>query len=128
MRLTIKSAMIFALVYIACMIPTYILPYFGSNSIMMNGFMAATHHVSPALLLHLGFMLALVAIGWGRGAALDKRWLVIFPILATLFDLVPTLSVIPLVPTTMHLLLLILGVSSKKQDMQNQCLSAQVPY
>jgi hypothetical protein len=37
-------------------------------------------------------------------------WLVIFPILAAVFDLFPGLSAIPLIPTVMHLLAIILGV------------------
>ena len=62
---------------------------------------------------HLGSMLVLIAITWFRGNLVDKKWLVVFPILATVFDFVPTLNFIPLVPTVMHLLAIIMGVSAK---------------
>ena len=39
---------------------------------------------------------------------------IVVPILATVFDLVPGLSAIPLVPTVMHLLAIILGVVGVK--------------
>ena len=84
----IKSTSIFVTAYIICMIPTYILPYFGSNSAVING-VAAAHIINPWMIIHLAFLASLIAMTWSRGKALDKSWLVIFPILATAFDFVP---------------------------------------
>lgn len=64
--------------------------------------------------LHMGSMLVLCFLCWVRGAYVDKAWLVVFPILAIVFDFVPGLSLIPLVPTVMHLLAIILGVVGAK--------------
>jgi len=55
-------------------------------------------------------MLILCFLCWIRGAYVAKTWLVIFPILALVFDFAPGLSLIPMIPTVMHLLAIILGV------------------
>lgn len=55
-------------------------------------------------------MLILCFLCWIRGAFVGKVWLVIFPILAMVFDLIPGLSAIPLIPTVINLLAIILVV------------------
>ncbi len=106
-----RNTATFVIAYILLMIPTYILPYFGSNSFAVNALLAAsTHWINPLFIVHLLFLLSLVGITWLRGSALDKKWVVIFPVLALIFDLTPGLSLIILVPTVMHLLAIILGV------------------
>ena len=105
----------FVLLYIVFMIPTYVLPYLGSNSSVLNtAGQASGAGMNPLLWLHLGALIALIVITFFRGTLVDKKWLVIFPILATVFDLVPVLSFIPLVPTVMHLCAIIMGVASQK--------------
>ena len=108
------NAVVFVPLYLVFMIPTYYLPYKGSNSAVI-GAIAATAEagINPYFWLHLAALLALVVIAWFRGVLIDKKWLLIFPLLATVFDLTPLLSSIPLVPTVMHLLAIILGVASK---------------
>ena len=101
----------FVVLYTVFMIPTYLLPYFGSNSALLGATLAAGDAgVYPLFWLHLGSLLALIVITWFRGAFVDKKWLVVFPVLGAVFDLVPTLNFIPLVPTVMHLLAIIFGV------------------
>jgi hypothetical protein len=101
----------FVLLYILLMFPTYILPYFGSNSSALNALGAAVGTgFSPAFYWHLIALAGLVVITWFRSTYISKKWLVVFPILAAVFDMVPGFSVIPLVPTIMHLLAIILGV------------------
>ena len=108
------NAIVFVALYLVLMIPTYYLPYKGSNSAVMGAIMASAEAgINPYFWLHLAALLALVVITWLRGALIDKKWLLIFPLLATVFDLAPLLSSIPLVPTVMHLLAIILGVSLK---------------
>lgn len=107
----IGNGVVFVLVYILGMIPTYILPYVGSNSSVGYAASAAVGGgSSPAFLAHLGCLLLLITITWFRGSFINKRWLIIFPVLAAAFDLIPGLSSIPFVPTVMHLLAVILGV------------------
>jgi hypothetical protein len=107
---------IFVGLYLVFMIPTYILPYMGSNSSIINAAGAANGiGMNPVFWLHLASLIILVILVWFRGINIDKKWLLIFPILALVFDLVPGLSSIPLVPTVMHLLAIILGVVGAKQ-------------
>ena len=109
------NAIVFVILYILFMLPTYYLPYLGSNSAVLNTAGEATNNgLSPALGLHVGSLIILIAIAWFRGSFIDKKWLIIFPILATIFDLGPGLSAIPFVPTVMHLFAIIQGVSGGK--------------
>ena len=108
------NAVVFVALYLVFMIPTYYLPYKGSNSAVIGAIRASAEAgINPYFWLHLAALLALVVITWFRGVLIDKKWLLIFPLLAAVFDLAPLLSVIPLVPTVMHLLAIILGVALK---------------
>ncbi len=106
------NILVFVTLYILFMIPTYLLPYLGSNSIV-TGVLAADGVVNPTLWLHLGALVALVFVAWFRGLALGKGWLVTFPILAGIFDFIPILNWLPLVPTVFHLVTIIVGVTSQ---------------
>jgi len=55
-------------------------------------------------------MLILCLVARVRGICIGKNWLVIFPALAIVFDFVPGLNSIPLIPTIMHLLAITMGV------------------
>lgn len=124
LKKTLLNPVSFVIIYIVLMIPTYILPYFGSNSYAAQGLNAAlgaaTHSNGVGLhflfIIHALFLLGLAVITFFRGASIDKKWLVIFPILALVFDMAPGINNIPMIPTVMHLLAIILGVvGSKKQ-------------
>mgnify|MGYP003395355054 CR=1 FL=1 len=105
------NTVVFVVLYILFMLPTYYLPYLGSNSFVLNAVgVAAGAGISPAFWPHLGSLIVLIVVTWFRGSFVGKSWLVLFPILAAVFDLIPGLSSIPLVPTAMHLLAIILGV------------------
>ena len=108
----IGNAPVFVIAYIIFMLPTYYLPYVGSNSAVIGALGAAAGAgVNPAFWIHIGAMLVLCFLCWVRGAYVGKSWLIVFPILAIVFDFVPGLSAIPLIPTVMHLLAIILGVA-----------------
>ena len=110
------SSVVFVILYVLFMLFTYYLPYLGSNSAVVGALGAAGEsvYISPAFWAHLGSLVMLIVITWFRGALIDKKWLIIFPIVATVFDLAPALNLIPLVPTVMHLLAIILGVAGAK--------------
>ena len=109
------NAVVFVVLYVLFMIPTYVLPYLGSNSAVFAGALAAADRgINPAFWAHLAALIALIVFTWFRGALVDRKWLLIFPVLAAVFDLTPGLSVIPLVPTVMHLLAIILAVTVKE--------------
>jgi CHASE2 domain-containing sensor protein len=111
----------FVILYLLLMFPTYVLPYFGSNSAVVNAGLAAAdaaagggNGLNILMFAHLACLGGMVLITWLRGAVVGKGWLVIFPILASVFDMVPGLNWIPLVPTAMHLAAIIVGVSSQQ--------------
>lgn len=105
------NAPVFVVAYIIFMLPTYFLPYVGSNSFVLQGLSAAVKGELVILfLLHLGSMLILCFLCWVRGEYVNKKGLLILPVLAIVFDFVPGLSLIPMIPTMMHLLAMILGV------------------
>jgi hypothetical protein len=111
MKKILGNPAIFAALYLVFMVPTYMLPYMGSNSSVLNASgVSAGVGMNPLFWLHLFALAVLIALAWFRGGNVAKVWLVIFPILALVFDLVPGLSSIPLVPTVMHLFAIILGV------------------
>lgn len=100
----------FVVGYLIFMVPTYVLPYIGSNSAIVGAIGAAFgHSFTPQFWLHLWCLVMLVLVTSIRARNIGKSWLMIFPVTAGFFDLVPGLSMIPLVPTVMHLLALILG-------------------
>ena len=118
LKKALGNAPVFVVAYIIFMLPTYFLPYGGSNSSILHGMDAAvgSKALNVAFWLHIGSMLILCFLCWVRGAYVAKGWLIIFPILAIVFDFVPGLSAIPLNPTIMHLLAIILGVVGAKAD------------
>lgn len=103
----------FVVIYVILMIPTYLLPYVGSNSIAVNSAGSALGiGISPQFFMHLIALLVLCGLGWLRGSYVGKQWLVTFPILALFFDSLPGLNYVPMVPTAMHVAAIVLGVAS----------------
>ena len=102
----------FVVLYLLFMIPTYILPFLGSNSAVLNGVAAAVDRgMNPAMWAHLLCFGLLIAITFVRGSAISRTWLLVFPVIAKAFDFAPVLNLIPFVATVMHLLAIILGVT-----------------
>lgn len=108
--------------YLVLMIPTYVLPYFGSNSHIaretagaIGNALAGSSEVGSALRLpfwfHLICLVLLVGLALLRGRRIGRAWLAVFPAVALAFDMAPVLSLIPFVPTVLHLLAIILGVT-----------------
>lgn len=95
------------------MLPTYVLPYFGSNSSAINLVSAGLGlGPTPFWWLHLWALLVLIVIAWIRGGWIGKRYLMAFPFAATIFDLVPGLNMVPLVPTFFHVCALAVGIKA----------------
>ncbi len=110
MSALLKNTVFHIIGYLLLMIPTYVLPYFGSNSLLANGLGAALGHgPMPQWWLHAWALVMLVLLGHVRGQLVGKRYLIAFPLVAAVFDMVPGLSIIPMVPTVMHALAVILG-------------------
>lgn len=110
MNAIFKGAVGFVVGYLVFMVPTYVLPYLGSNSAIVGAIGAAFgHSFTPQFWLHSWCLVMLVLVTSIRARNIGKSWLMIFPVTAGFFDLVPGLSLIPLVPTVMHLIALVLG-------------------
>ncbi len=107
MKNIIGHGVTYVILYMLFMIPTYILPFFGSNSSLAH---ASIGLGNPGFWLHLLSLAVLVGLCWVRGEIVNKQWLIIFPILAAIFDLVPGLNFIMLIPTLLHLAAIIVGV------------------
>lgn len=111
---------IFIIGYLLLMIPTYVLPYFGSNSTLLNAFGAAAGMgMLPPWWAHVWCLVLLCLLAWARGSIAGRNWLPALPFLAMIFDMTPGLSSIPLIPTLLHLggiLCGVIGVSPRAQD------------
>jgi len=110
------NGMVFAVVYIVFMLPTYLLPWMGSNSTAINAVAVAGETWNPLFLMHLFCLALLVGITWLRGVHVNKAWLVIIPIVAAAFDLIPGFNWVPFVPTVMHIFALVKGVASSPES------------
>ncbi|MDR2220448.1 MAG: hypothetical protein LBE24_07720 [Methylobacillus sp.] len=109
-----RNTIAFVLIYLLLMIPTYILPWLGSNSMVLNTVGTAMGSgPTPMWWTHAWFLAVLILIGWVRGRFIGKSWLALFPFLAAIFDIVPLLNMIPLVSTVMHLTAIIIGATGK---------------
>lgn len=122
MKNLISTTPFFIGLYLLFMIPTYILPYFGSNSVIMDGIARTGGYQGPnvGFWIHFICLLLLVVLAKIRTSRLTKKYLFIFPLLALAFDMIPILSSIPLIPTVMHVLALVMGVTLAKQDSQEK--------
>jgi len=111
----VVNPVMFVVCYVVLMTPTYFLPYMGSNSLLLTAAASgASGQVYPLFLIHLAFLVGLAVIAWARGSLIHKNWLVALPIAAGLFDMLPFLSLIPMVPTILHLATIILGVKEER--------------
>lgn len=106
-----RNTPVFVVGYVFLMIPTYILPWLGSNSTVLNALSATIGHgMTPQWWMHAWCLVMLILIAWMRGDFISKKYLPVFPFLAAAFDLTPGLSIIPFIPTALHLAAIILGV------------------
>ena len=111
----LKSTPLYVVVYLLFMGPTYILPYFGSNSTLINSAsMVMGFGFTPMWWAHTWCFLVLASVTWVRGGMISKGYLPLFPVLAGVFDMAPFLNFIPLIPTSMHLVALIVGGIAKE--------------
>lgn len=112
-----RNTLVFVVGYVIFMFPTYLLPWLGSNSSILNAVGAAIGHgMSPLWWVHAWCLVMLILMTWIRGDFIGKKYLPVFPFLAAIFDLTPGLSMIPLIPTAFHLITIIIGVKVADQQ------------
>lgn len=116
-----RNTPIYVVAYILFMLPTYILPYFGSNSSLVNAMgVGMGMGFLPQWWAHVWSLAMLALIAWVRGRWIGKNYLPIFPVLAGVFDMFPILNVIPLVPTVFHVVTLIVGTMANQTGEADQ--------
>ena len=109
MNAIFKGAAGFVIGYLFFMLPTYVLPYFGSNSAIVGAIGDAVGRgFTPQFWLHAWCLIMMVMVNSIRGKNIGKGWLLVLPVLAGFFS-VPGLNLILLVSNVMHLLALVLG-------------------
>ena len=112
-----RNTFVFVIGYVILMIPTYLLPWLGSNSAVLNAVgVAVGHGMTPLWWAHAWCLVMLILMTWIRGDIIGKKYLPIFPFMAAVFDLTPGLSMIPLIPTALHLVAIIIGVKAADQQ------------
>jgi hypothetical protein len=112
LRAIFGNAALFVFLYIVVMFFTYVLPWLGSNSGVLNvAGVAAGAGMYPLFWIHLGVWGLLIGFAYARGNAIGHGWLIVLPILGAVFDLTPGLNWLPFVPTIMNLVCIICGVA-----------------
>ena len=108
---------VFVGTYLLFMIPTYVVRFAVFGSALEGAETSQIEATANAANITLAICLALlVLIAILRGRRIGKPWLVIFPVIALVFDLL--LVFIPFVPTVMHILALVLGSIEDQKGIQ----------
>jgi hypothetical protein len=109
----------FLVSYILVMLPTYVLPWLGSTSLLLRAAAEASGQHNPFPWLFLAHALAwgaLCALAYVRGRRIGHDWLPVFPVIGGVFDLVPGLNWIPLIPTILNICCMVLGVALRPRE------------
>lgn len=106
-----KNGVVYTLAYMFFMILTYLwrISAFSAMKESADNFDNLVFAANIALFINY---IILIAIAYSRGKKVDKKYIVIFPIIAGLFDVI--LAFIPLVPTVMNIIAIVSGVSGNK--------------
>lgn len=119
----------FAIFHIVLAIPTYIIPYLkpgvmskAAAAISMDqNFSSGVSFASTFwTIVQVALYAGLIYGSFKRGKHVNKGYLTAFPIAAAIFDLVPLLSWIPLVPSVMHILSLAMGIPEGQRQSSTQ--------
>lgn len=113
----LKNRIFFVLIYLTVIGPTYVLPYFGSNSGILNlAGEAVGVGALPQFWMHVTALYLAVIVAWFRGIYVGKSWVAIFPFLAALFDMLPGFNWVFLIPTVFHVITLVMGVRGENVE------------
>ena len=108
-----KNGVIYSLTYLFFTFLTYLWRFsIFSTTMSKDNPDLINNMVGTVTLIFLINSIILILVAYCRGKAIDKKYIVIFPVIAGLFDVV--LAFIPLVPTIMNITALITGVSGNK--------------
>ena len=107
-----KNTVVFMLTYLFVMLLTYVWR-FGGFSAGMSGEVDAGNAANVVTWCLLVNYVILSLIVYARGKAIDKKYIVTFPVVAGFFDVI--LAFIPLVPTVMNIITIVTAVSDNKE-------------
>ncbi len=108
----------YAIFYVCLAVPTYIIPWIKpgvmSKAAEASGYAnGASAVASVYTVIQLCLFAGLVWAAHVRGQKTNKSYLKYFALTAGVFDLVPLLSFIPLVPSVMHAMCMGMGLSDQ---------------
>lgn len=112
-----KNTVVFMVTYLFFMLPTY-LWRFSIFSIDMNSEVNADNIANTITWLLFINYIILSLVVYARGKAINKKYIVTFPVVAGFFDVI--LAFIPLVPTVMNIITIITAVSENKSTTNSQ--------
>lgn len=113
--------------YLVAILLTYILPYWGSNAWSLKQVAHATNSDTSSFAIfftiHLVVYLFMGVLTAIAGKNTNKMWLVGFPIMAGIFDLAPTLNLIPLIPSILNIVALVISFKAITQYTSTRTLA-----
>ena len=95
------STVQFGVTYVILALPTYVLPWLGSNSLVAA--LVSGGSVLLYTFLHCLCLIGLILIACIRAVHVRHAVLALLPVCAAMFDMVPGLSLIPFAPTAFHI-------------------------
>lgn len=103
---------VFLIVYLIAMTLTYLwrMAFFGGA---MNGNDINSTGNAMHVLMLISYVI-MIFVTYKRGKSVDKTFLVAFPIVAALFDLI--LVFIPFVPTIMNIITIVMAMPNKPKE------------
>lgn len=99
----------FFYLYTIAIIPSYLLPWLGSNSFIAHLF---SNHSRAAFWIHTASLSLACFFSFIRGKQIKASHLGGLSISAAFFDLMPILNFIPLIPSFFHLLTILIGTKT----------------
>lgn len=109
------SGIKFGLLYLIPMFVTYILrPMFVIGSAQNGGEGVSLAGINITFLICYSVMILLT---YKRGKLIDKNYIVVFPIIGALFDII--LAFVPFIPTVMNVIVYVMGMPDNKTQKNN---------
>lgn len=96
--------------YTILIIPSYILPWAGSNSMVAN---IVSSNARASFALHFFSLALAVGLSFLRGWQIKKSELGFIALTAAFCDLVPLLNLVPFLPSFFHLFTLLVGTNTR---------------